>query len=184
MIRKTFLLSCILCALSVISFVNATSAYFTDHTSLTNRTKIGQNLSILKETFPTPEPIHKDQVQTYQKVVSVSNLYSVPCYARVYVAYSNGTIGSRTSYVNLNTTDWIYIDSSENASMEGYYYYKHPLKPGEATNPLFEGLTIGDHLDFSNNGGSDTFEVYLYEETVQCEPYDNYYDAWNAFIRE
>lgn len=184
MIRKTLLLSCMLCALSAISFVNATSAYFTDHTSLTNRTKIGQNLSILKETFPTPEPIDKNLVQTYEKVVSVSNVYSVPCYVRVYVAYSNEDIGAHTSYVNLNTTDWVYLSSGENASMTGYYYYKHPLKPKETTKPLFEGLTIGDKLDFSNNGGSDTFEVYLYEETVQCDPYDNYYDAWNAFIRE
>lgn len=184
MIRKSLLLLCILCTLSAISLTNATLAYFTDHTDLTNRIKIGHNVSILKETFPTPEPIKKDTVQTYEKVVSVSNLESVPCYVRVYVAFSNDAIGNNISYVNLNATDWSYVSSAGNASMKGYYYYKYPLNPGETTKPLFDGLIIGNNLDFSNDGANDIFEVYLYEETVQCDPYDNYYDAWNAFIRE
>lgn len=184
MIRKTFLLSGILCVLSICTLAGATFAYLTDHTKLDNVMKIGQNVSILKETFPTPAPIDPDTVQTYEKVVSVNNMRKVPCYARVFVAFSNDAIGDQVSFINLNKTDWEYIDSAANASLEGYYYYKYPIEPGDSTSPLFEGLRIGDNLDFSDDGADGVFQVFLYEETLQCEPYDNYQDAWDAFIRE
>lgn len=184
MIRKTILLTGALCILSFSTLVGVSMAYLTSHTKLDNLMKIGLNHSVLEETFPTPDPINPDTVQTYEKVVSVHNTKKVPCYVRVLVAFSNGTIGDNVDFLNLNTKDWEYIEDAANVSLEGYYYYKHPLEPGNTTAPLFEGLQIGDQLDFSDNGADNGFQVILYEETVQCEPYDNYLDAWNAFIRE
>lgn len=183
MIRKSILLSGIVCLLLVCAHTDTSLSYLSFHTQTNNKTKAGQNVSVLKETFPTPEPISPDTVQTYEKQVAVNNMRRVPCYVRVSVTFSNEAIGNHISYVNLNQTDWEYIDSAKNASLEGYYYYKHPLPPGETTKNLFDGLQIGDSLDYSDNGAN-VFQVILYEETLQCEPYDNYLDAWDAFIRE
>lgn len=184
MIRKTILLASTFGILSLSTLAGASLAYLTSHTKLNNTAKIGLNESVLEETFPTPEPIQPDTIQNYTKVVSVHNNKKVPCYVRVLVAFSNGSIGDKITLLNLNTTDWSYIEDHANASLEGYYYYKHPLAPGETTSALFKGLRIGDTLDFSDNGADHEFQVILYEETVQCEPYNNYLDAWNAFIRE
>lgn len=184
MIRKTILLSSIVVLLFVCARTDTSLSYLTSHTQTKNKTKIGQNVSVLKETFPTPEPISPDTIQTYEKQAAVTNMRRVPCYVRVFVTFSNNAIGDHISYINLNKTDWEYIDGARNASLEGYYYYKHPLQPGETTTNLFDGLQIGDQLDFSDDGAKNVFQVILYEETLQCEPYDNYLDAWDAFIRE
>lgn len=184
MIRKTILLASAFGVLTLSALTGVSLAYLSAHTKLDNVMKIGLNHSVLEETFPTPEPIKPDAVQTYEKIVTVHNDKKVPCYVRVLVAFSNETIGDHISLINLNTSDWTYIEDHPNASLEGYYYYKHPLPPGDTTTPLFKGLKTGDTLDFSDNGADNTFQVILYEETVQCEPYSSCFDAWDAFIRE
>lgn len=185
MIRKTILLAAGAVSILALSTLSGISlAYLTSHAKLDNMVQIGLNHSVLEENFPTPEPIRPDTIQTYKKAVSVHNTKKVPCFVRVLVAFSNASIGDKISYVNLNTTDWVYIEDHANASLEGYYYYKYPLAPGASTSSLFTGLKIGNSLDFSDNGADNGFQVILYEETVQCEPYTNYQDAWNAFIRE
>lgn len=184
MIRKTILLTGILSCLSICTLAGASLAYLTSHTKLDNVMKVGLNVSILKEIFPTPEPIEPDTVQTYEQIVSVTNMRNVPCYARVFVAFSNDAIGDNVSFINLNETDWVYLDDATNVSLEGYYYYKYPIEPGETTKPLFEGLKIGNNLDFSDDGADGVFQVILYEETLQYEPFNHYLDAWDTFIRE
>ncbi len=184
MTRKLFLLLTSICTLLIISFTGVTLAYFTDQSHLINATKVGQNISSIKETFPTPQPIIPEQEQTYKKVVAVTNSDSVPCYIRVSVAFSNEEIGQAVSFLNLNQADWIYMENSDKASLNGYYYYKHPVLPGETTHPLFDGIKVADNLTVSDVDINTTFQVIVYEESLQCSPYTTYQDAWNSFLRE
>lgn len=183
MTRKTVFLLSSVCSLLICSLTNITISYLTDHNQLDNTVKIGHNNTSIEETFPTPEPIDPDTPQNYQKIVSVTNADSVPCYIRILVAFSDNAIGDAVTFINLNGTDWEYVENNSDTSLNGYYYYKYPVAPGESTAPLFEGLTIAGGLDFSTVNTSESFQVILYEESLQCDPSSSYLSAWKDFIR-
>lgn len=183
--KKTlFLLFFSLCVLFTGTFSNLTYAFLTDKDPQVNQVGIGHNDSNIEESFPTPSPIPPGQEQVFTKVVSIKNNQSVPCYIRVSVGFSDSSIGDAISYERLNTTDWVYISSTDNAKLGGYYYYRNPVSAGESTIPLFQGIKIGASADLSTYENGDTFQIFVYEESVQCAGYRDYQDAWNQFLKE
>lgn len=166
------------------ALTGTTIAFFTSHDRAVNQVGIGYNESRIEENFPTPTPIIPNENTPNTKVVTVTNTDSVPCYVRVSVSFSDSAIGNAAELLKLNTTDWIFCSETEDTKLGGYYYYKEPLQPGQSTVPLFEGITVTADADFSQKESGDTFEVIVYEESVQQVHYTSCQDAWNQFIRE
>ena len=181
--NKKLLPGIIIC-LIITGVIGTTAAFFTAYDTADNRVGIGYNESLIVEEFPSPDPIVPGQSNNYTKKVAVKNNDSVPCYVRVSVSFSSSHIGSATALTDLNTTDWIFISEEDDPKLGGYYYYKEALAPDESTRSLFEGITISPGADFSFSSSGDTFDVIVYEESVQCGAYTSYADAWNYFIRE
>lgn len=180
--KKLFSGICI--CLMIAGIIGTTTAFFTAFDRSDNLIGVGYNESVIEEEFPSPSPAIPGQNNTYTKKVTVKNNDSVPCYIRVSVAFSDSHIGAATSLTGLNTTDWDFCSEEEDTKLGGYYYYKKVLAPGESSSPLFEGIKISSDADFSFSASGDTFDVIVYEESVQCGSYTSYTDAWNHFIRE
>lgn len=170
--------------LLVTAIAGSTIAFFTSFDRVNNRVGIGHNESIVDEEFPTPPPVVPDETNTFTKEVTVRNNDSVPCFIRVSVAFSDSDIGQATELLQLNSTDWIFCSKKENAKLGGYYYYKNPVLPGQSTLPLFKGIQISSDADFSHQAQESSFDVIVYEESVQQGANTSYLDAWNQFIRE
>lgn len=181
-IKKLFPGICI--CLMIAGIISTTAAFFTAYDRTDNLVGIGYNESVIEEEFPSPTPAIPGQDNAYTKKVTVKNNDSVPCYIRVAVAFSDSHIGTATSLTDLNTTDWEFCPEEEDSKLGGYYYYKKVLAPGESSSPLFEGMNISSNADFSFSVSGDTFDVIVYEESVQSGSYTSYIDAWNHFIRE
>lgn len=181
--NKKLLPGILLCLLAA-ALTGTTIAFFTSHDRAVNPVGIGYNESRIEENFPTPTPIIPEQDTPNTKVVTVTNADSVPCYIRVSVSFSDSDIGNAAQLLKLNTTDWIFCSETEDSKLGGYYYYTAPVQPGQSTVPLFEGITITADADFSRKESGDTFDVIVYEESVQQGEYTSYQDAWNQFIRE
>ncbi len=162
--------------------IAGTAAFFSDFDSKENWIGIGQNESQITEVFPEPAPIIPDGENDYVKRVSVMNNSSVPCFIRVLVVYSDSGIGDAVQLQELNTTDWVYLPEDQNEKLGGYYYYKHIVQSGDITEPLFKGVKISADADLSYP--LDSFEVIIYEESVNQDGYNHYMDAWDSFIRE
>lgn len=153
-----------------------TFCYFTDRDVRWNLIQPGSVITLLEEEFPDPDPIPPDQEQDYVKKVTVKNTASVPVYVRMLVACSDSVLEDSLAYVNLNTESW----KAEGA----YYYYVHPLLPGEETEPLFEGVKILLDGEGAWKEG-DTASIYCYEESVQTvhgsRKFENYRKAWEFY---
>ena len=59
-------------------------AYYTSHQQMTNTFTVGQNTTTIEEEFD-PNPVN----DVYKKAVQIANKGDVPCYVRVYVAFSD-----------------------------------------------------------------------------------------------
>lgn len=164
-------------------FSNMTYSFLSDSDPQVNQVSIGYNDSQVEETFPEPQPIDPKKDTAYTKVVSVKNNHTVPCYVRVSVGFSDSAIGDHIDYLNLNTTDWIYIAPAQNSRLGGYFYYQNPVAPGTSTRPLFEGIQIRSSWDTSAFVNGDTLKLYVYEESVQKGASSDYLAAWNDFLR-
>ena len=183
--KKTcFLLFTILCMLFSAGFSNLTYAFLSDTEPRPNQTGVGHNRSTIEEEFPAPEPIKPHTDQAFPKIVTVKNDQSVPCYIRVFIGNSDCSLGDHLSYLDLNTSDWTFISSAQSSELGGYYYYHAPVLPGTSTVPLFQAIQIDASADLSHYEKNDTFQVIIYEESVQSNGYSDYLDAWNQFLRE
>ena len=66
--------------------------------------------------------------------------------------------------------------------MQGFYYYKKILREGEKTTPLFTGIFIdASKLEKTYLDQIDTFEVQIYEESVQAAGFGDYKSAWEYY---
>lgn len=59
---------------------------------------------------------------------------------------------------------------------DGWFYYTAPLKKGESTEPLFDGVEILTKWDKPNDV---KFDIYVYHESVVASAGDNCQDAFN-----
>ncbi len=169
--------------LGILLCTKTTKAYFSDWDQLVNILKVGCNTTEIEEKFPQPTPKPLDGNPEFQKTVWVSNNSSgeagesVPCYVRLTLSYSNSDIAKALTYLNLNTSDWIYNEK------DNYYYYKHILEKDTKTVPLFTGFRI-DSTKVNDNYKDriSDFRIHIYEESVQAEGFSDYTAAWNYYL--
>lgn len=157
---------CGICVLILFCAASGTSAYLTDHEERINQITAGYNETGTEEEFPTPTPTAPGE--TIVKKVRVQNRGAVPCYIRISLAVSEGSV----SLEGLNTTEWT-------NGKDGYYYYRNVVEPGGSTEDLFAGVRIG------GNPEADSVTVTVYEESVQAfdgtVPYGDYQKAWEHY---
>lgn len=68
---------------------------------------------------------------------------------------------------NLDTDNWVHRDDG--------YYYRHILKEGETTAPLFTGVSIdSSRLDDTYLDLLPEFKIQVYEESVQSAGFSDY----------
>lgn len=157
-----------------------TSAYLTDYDQAVNQVSVGHNTTEIVENFPTPTPKPVSENPRYPKTVQVSNAasgggFSVDCFVRVSLSYSNYDIGKAVTLTGLDTSNWIYKD--------GYYYYKNILKKNQTTTPLFTGFTIDSaKVDTSCRDSIYDFSIQVYEESIQCGEFTSYSQAWDYYL--
>jgi hypothetical protein len=169
------------CLLSALFGTGRTISYLTAFNSKENAVSIGRNTTTIGETFPDPSPVPLPENPQYAKCVWISNEpagngYSVDCYVRVMLLYSDYDIGRAVTLLNLNLSDWEYGE-------DGYYYYRHILKTGDVTSALFDGFSIDSSaVEDSCKSQIDTFSISVYEESVQAGDYENYQDAWAFYL--
>ena len=134
-----------------------------------------------------------------EKVVSVKNTGSVPCFVRVFLDLSDSRFSDGKVKLSANGTDydsadefhshlpedWVYISDQHNA-LDGYYYYTKALNPGGETTPLLSSVKT----DFESVYDIADFDILVYSESVQTVEidtngtvYSNYADAWRSFLR-
>lgn len=134
-----------------ISGIGTASAYLSDTKVLDNKAVVGELSSITEEEFSPPASASPGQIIT--KKPYVTNNGTIDCYVRMMAAVSDAKLDA--VFIGLNTTDWI---SKSDGEGNNWYYYKHILKPGQSTVPLFTGVKMP-----SNN---DIFDVFIYSEST------------------
>ena len=134
--KKVILASAVLLAIGAVGY-GGSSAYFSDYDNKPNTVTVGHNDTTIEEKFPDPTPKPVEDNPSYPKKVWVTNDGNgealVDCYVRAEVTFSNSDIGQAVTLEGLNTADWT-------LGGDGFYYYKHILKKGESTTPLFTGV--------------------------------------------
>ena len=159
--------------------IGGTNAYLTSHDQMINTIGIGKNTTTIEEDFPIPSPIPEDENSDIPKEVRIVNGQGeaalVDCYVRVSVGYSNSDIGRAAVLKQLDRTNWLEAE-------DGFYYYKKILREGEKTTPLFTGIFIdASKLEKTYLDQIDTFEVQIYEESVQAAGFGDYKSAWEYY---
>ena len=167
--------------LGVLVGVQGTAAYQSAYDKAVNIVTPGNISSEIGEDFPNPPTIVPDKDIDIAKKIWVSNNPSgqnqtgTDCYVRVAVGYSNSDIGKAVTMKNTDSENWIYGD-------DGFYYYKKILREGEKTTPLFSGIFIdASKLEKTYLDQIDTFEVQIYEESVQAAGFGDYKSAWEYY---
>lgn len=129
---------------------------------LVNRFSVGENNSIIEETWVPPESFERGQ--SYTKDVRVKNLGSVPCYVRIFAEVEDPDVNDKLS-INFNKDDWT------EKQADGYYYFKQIVKSGESTSPLFTALTANDDIN--------EFRMICYSESIQSDGFSSAVDAFS-----
>lgn len=156
-----------ICVLTAIGVIAGTSAYLTDNAEVVNEIWAGWNETKTEEEFPTPTPVSPGE--TVIKKVQIRNTGKVPCYIRVALIVSEGTV----TLEGLDTESWV-------DGQDGYYYWQNVVQPGESTGELFTGVRVDHQTE------SETVTVTVYEESVQAVcgsvPYKDYREAWKYYL--
>lgn len=163
--------SCILAAVIVgLLCIGGIAAYLTDAAMLKNTLTVGYNEIEIIEDFTPPAEL-KPGV-SFQKEVSVSNTGPVDCFVRVLSLFSRSDMEDMCN-VDYNTTDWAYNETDQ------YWYYKHSLKAGNTTTPLFTTIKVHDD---AKEAAIKAFDIIVYAESYQDSgEFSNYQDAWDHF---
>lgn len=173
-----------------------TYAYFTHAKSVNNRISVGTNTITIQEDYVPPKKLDVGE-NIYKKDVKIKNTGTIPCFIRVYAAFSDSAILERsefsadgTIFVSADTyadhlpESWVYIAQTDDAELGGYYYYTEPVFAGEETSSLFKKVktTFSDANDVLN------YELIVYAESVQVFDKDGqeFTEAspWKAAFRE
>lgn len=167
----------------LLALTGTIGAYLTDRDRADNKITVGYNDSKIQENFPEPEGIPQPG-ETCRKVVWAENNSGVPCYIRVLVEASAGTIGKDIILEDLDLKNWIYIQEKNNEKLGGYYYYKEAVPSGGRTSNLFSGVVFTEQAMELFDACEDSMDIIVYEESVQKGDSETYFSAWNSFIRE
>lgn len=164
--------------LGVLSCIHVIAAYQTAYDTAVNKIGVGNITTGIEEEFPTPPPITPEENTEIAKKIWVTNQASgtnetsVSSYVRVAVGYSNSDIGKAVVMNGLDTENWIYCD-------DGFYYYRNILREGESSSPLCSGFTVvGAKLEKTYWKQLEDFQIQVYQESVEADPFEDYRSAW------
>lgn len=168
-------------ALAAAFCIGGIFAYYTDRQALTNTITAGQNTTKIVEEFdPTP------QDDVYKKAVRIENTGDIPCYVRVYLAFSDEEVTGISKLSSDGKTYYGMADYVKNLpsgwvhGSDGYFYYTKALKPGEKTEYLMKNVKTTWKADMDRHG----FELIVREESVQLpanDPGADYKASWAEF---
>ncbi len=190
------------CGLLLIMALSAggTFAYFTHVKSALNRISIGTNTITIQEDYVPPKKMEAGE-NIYKKDVRIKNTGTIPCFVRVYAAFSDSAIMQQSefsadgstfvpadSYQDHLPNDWTYISEAENAKLGGYYYYTRALLAGTKTPSLFKKVKT----TFPDADSVQDYELVVYAESVQVLDQDgqefagssSFVDAWEEFLEQ
>lgn len=168
--RKLLILSVL--AICIATFAVGTLAYVSSEVTTHNVITTGgvdielQEWADEKETIPFENVSGVMPDTSVTKIVRVENKKekSAEAWIRVKVekkidldlennkAAEGVTADTSLVVLDINTADWELKD--------GYYYYKHPVKPGETTSPLFKNVYFDKTMDNAYQNATATVSVY------------------------
>lgn len=149
---------------ALIGVIPYSKAYFTHVEIKNNVVTIGVNDIMIEEDFQKVEDWQPNTM--YKKDVRVRNTGTVPCYIRVYVAFSDSDIPTT---INYDTGKWKKGESD-------YWYYSDIVAPGASTTSLFTKVMIHDVAVEQLK----SFDIIVYAESVQSESYRDIHDAFTG----
>lgn len=157
-----------------VSSIGSTAAYLSDDESKTNIVSIGEQKIRITEEFDPPETPEVG-VNTYKKDVKVTNTGDVPCYARVFIEFSDNDVRGVSSFSADGTTyyplsefknhlpeGWVYIEDAADA-LSPYYYYTLPIEKNASTPSLIKSVKT----TFATAEDIEAFDILVYAESVQ-----------------
>ena len=179
--------------------IGMTLAYLHSNDNKDNTLNIAGNTTEISENFE--EPSKQNMQNTITKEIKVSNnTGSVPCFVRVYAAFSDSKIASlakvssdgstyqtwadfKTGLVSDTAGDWQYIAETDNTDdkLGGYFYYKKIIYTKEntenkpySTSELIKAVQINyaDEGESTNIDEIQDYKMIIYSETVQAVEID------------
>lgn len=170
--------------LGILVGVQGTAAYQSAFDKAENIVTPGNITSKIEEDFPDPPSVTPDKDVEISKKIWVTNgpsgteAVSTDCYVRVWLGYSNSDIGKAVSLKETDRENWVYSD-------DGFYYYTKMLREGESSTALCSGFVV-DHTKLEQKYWNliEDFEIQVYEESIEAEPFDDYRNAWDYYSSE
>lgn len=153
-------------ALVMATALGVTLAYHkTESNTAVNQFTVGNVTTELVEDF-----FQKTDTE-FAKAPRVVNTGADPCLTRIKVTVTPESVQNRKVVDgNGNETGKAYLEISGFSGKwilkdDGYYYYSKVLQPGEATQELFQTVTV----NYDDNNPWMDFDIILYHESVQFE---------------
>ena len=179
--------------------IGLTLAYLHSDDDKKNTLNITNNTTEISENFE--EPSKQEMQNTFTKEVKVSNnTNSVPCFVRVYAAFSDSKIASKvkvsvdgnnyqtwsefkTGLESASAGDWQYIaeNAGDDDKLGGYFYYKKIIYPEGnkenkpySTSELIKSIQMNyaDEGESTNIDEIQDYKMIIYSETVQAVEID------------
>ena len=176
--RKVILLTAMICIIAILA-AGGTLAYFvaeeTAYNVITTAVLVMELREETSDGRPWPEEGMHQLVpgSTVDKIVTMANTGGVEFYVRASVdtAVTSGN-GAPLPFehitLNYNTSDW--------TEKDGFYYYNHPLLPGQETAPLFTSVAFSTAM--GNEYMNARLEISVNAQAVQSK--HNAADALSA----
>ena len=152
-----------------------TAAYLISQSFRRNALTVGENTIRIEESFEPPEE-QEPGWNPYEKQVRIRNTGPVPCFVRVFLAFSeleaencSELLGADGEWVSFSEyplhlpEGWIWVEESEEEVLGGYYYYEEALACEEET----EALTEAIRSYYEEGEEPPAYEVLVYAESVQ-----------------
>lgn len=160
--KKLFAAALLVLMISIIGY--GTYAYYTVEGTATNVITSGGVDINLEENFPADGVFDVLPGLKYTKEVWVENTGHDPAWIRVsvdtIVTLADGSVGSPNGIsMNFNTKDWDDLK-------DGYWYYRHPLAPGEKTEMLFTTVFFAPEMGNEYQGSTAHVNVSAYATQV------------------
>lgn len=205
-------------AVLVLASVIMILAYLFDRGEKENKFTVGNNSAEIEEEFNPPPELNEGD-NPFVKKVRVKNTGNVPCYIRVFFDFSDSKVKenakiSKDEYIkNADGTDnfeeiewypyeqyknnlpegWVYISTTDDPVLGGYFYYTEPLDVGESTPYLFKAV----NAFFEDVSDITDFEIIITTDSIQVTDKNGeefpgtdgkganaYKDAWKEFLTE
>ena len=182
--RKMRFLVTAAAVLSAAAMIGGVFAYYTNHQEVENTITVGQNITEIEENF-VPDPTS----DVYQKSVQVVNTGDIPCYVRVYLAFSDEEVAGIAQLSSDGKTFYRLQEYMKHLpdgwveGSDGYLYYTKLLSVNSKTSKLMSHVKTVWPADMDRHD----FNLIVREESVQIpanHPDADYRQAWAAFGEE